>query len=522
MAEPGFYPHDVKAIEERETHISKVFLTGSYVYKVKKPVDLGFLDFTTLQKRHHFCHQELMLNQRLTHDVYLDVLPITFQDGRYSLAGQGDPVEYALKMRQLPAGRSMVRLLHEGKVDTKTLQALAAVLANFYAQAPTGGRINSYGGWETVWANSEENFRQTERFVKHILPEKTYQIIRAATRSFLRRWQDLFQNRVDGGKVRDCHGDLRTGHVYFVDGIQIIDCIEFNERFRYGDIASDLSFLAMDLDHEGYPDVSQSLLTAYVQHTRDQNVFVLVDFYKCYRAFVRIKVNCLRLHEGGLTRSEHDRLLKETYGYMDLAYRYAVQFTRPTLWVLCGLPASGKSVTADELAKEFAVKVFRSDVIRKELFGIPPSTATNTPFEEGIYSKGATSLTYGKLLLLAQEEIDRGYSVILDATYGSRHQRSEVVRLAKDMDVNLMFVQCICREDVIKERLKARETVTTISDARLHHFSQIKAGFEPLDELPDEMHIVVDTEKPIDETMGQILARDYALECLQTEKALKV
>jgi hypothetical protein len=206
---------------------------------------------------------------------------------------------------------------------------------------------------------------------------------------------------------------------------------------------------------------------------------------------------------------------------MDLAYLYAVQFTRPTLWVVCGMPASGKSTIARELAKTLGVKVFRTDVVRKELFGLQPYEQMDIPFEEGIYSKGASSLTYGKLLLLAQEEIEKGCSVILDAMYGSRHQRSEVLRLAKDMDTNLMFVECICTEAVLKERLMSREATSSLSDARLRHFQQIKARFEPLNEVRDEMHISVDTERPLEESMEHILSQDYVLECLQTAEAMK-
>jgi len=521
MEMPDFYPHPVTTIRQRDTHISKVFLTGRYVYKIKKPVNLEFLDFTTLEKRRHFCHQEVTLNRRLTHNVYLDVVPITFRDGRYHLAGSGQPVEYAVKMRQLPDDRSMVRLLRKGKIDKEALQNLARILARFYGQAPTGGHINTFGSWETVWANCEENFRQMEVFVGTILDERMFQIVRAAARSFLRRWQELFEHRIENDKIRDCHGDLRSGHVYFTDGIQIIDCIEFNERFRYGDIASDLAFLAMDLDYEGYPQIAHSLLKAYVVYTRDQDVFVLLDFYKCYRAFVRVKVNCFRLQEGDLDKHERGRLITETHRYMDLAYSYAVQFTRPTLWVVCGMPASGKSTIAKELAKTLGVKVFRSDVIRKELFTLQPYERVDVPFEEGIYSKGASSLTYGKLLLLGQEEIERGYSVILDATYSSRHQRSEVLRLAKDMDTNLMFVECICPEAALKERLMRRERTSSVSDARLHHFQQIKARFEPVNEVRDDMHIRVDTERSLEVSMEHIISRDYVLECLQTAEALK-
>ena len=288
MRRPEFYPHSVSRIEQRETHISHVFLTGDYVYKIKKPVNLDFLDFTTLKKRYHYCHQEVILNKRLSHNVYLGVVPITFKDGNYHLTGPGIPVEYAVKMLQLPEDRSMV----------------------------------------------------------HLLKRK---------------------------KIRDCHGDLRTGHIYFTDkGIQIIDCIEFNERFRFQDITSDLAFLAMDLDYDGFPQIANYLLDDYAKHTEDPDVFVLIDFYKCYRAFVRCKVNCIRFQEDGLGKKDKAKLFKETNKYLDFAYRYAVQFTRPTLWVVCGMPGSGKSTISRDLSRVFRIKAFQSDVIRKELYGLKP------------------------------------------------------------------------------------------------------------------------------------------------------
>jgi predicted kinase len=206
---------------------------------------------------------------------------------------------------------------------------------------------------------------------------------------------------------------------------------------------------------------------------------------------------------------------------MTLAYRYAVQYTRPTLWVVCGLTASGKSTIARELSKVLGVKVLRSDVIRKELFALEPRDQRDVPFGEGIYSKGASSLTYGRLLLLAQEEIDKGFPVILDATYGRRHERNNVFRLARDMDVNLVFVECICPELKLKERLKKRELMASVSDARFHHFEQIKARFEPLDDVPPDMHIEVDTDVPQEESLAQILSQEYTLECIQAAEVLK-
>jgi predicted kinase len=277
----------------------------------------------------------------------------------------------------------------------------------------------------------------------------------------------------------------------------------------------------MDLDYEGYPEISQSLVKAYVQCAKDRDAFVLLNFYKCYRALVRVKVDCFRLQGGGAGAKEASEILRETERYMTLAYQYALQYTRPTLWVVCGLPASGKSTIARELSRVLGAKVFRSDVIRKELFDMEPLDRRDGPFGEGIYSKGASSLTYGRLLLLAQEEIEKGSPVILDATYGRRHERNNVFLLAKDMDVNLVFVECICADFKLKERLKQRDVMASVSDARLHHFEQINALFEPLNDVPRDMYIKVDTDVPLEQSLAQILSEEYALESVQAAEAIK-
>jgi aminoglycoside phosphotransferase family enzyme/predicted kinase len=510
MEKPNFYPHSVSSIEQRETHISKVFLTGDYVYKVKKPVYLEFLDFTTLEKRKNYCRQEVVLNRRLTHNVYLEVVAIAFKDGKYYLTESDNPVEYAVKMRQLPDNRSMVQLLKRKKIDRKEINDLALILSNFYGQVPSPEYIHSSRAWKTIWANCEENFKQTKVFAGVILDKRIFQIIQSATLSFLRRRKKLFDNRSESGKIRDCHGDLRTGHIYFADdGIQIIDCIEFNDRFRYHDIASDIAFLAMDLDYEGFPQIASHFLNAYVKYSKDRDVFVLIDFYKCYRAFVRCKVNCMRLQEGGLTKQNKSKLLKETMKYLDFAYQYAAKFTRPTTWVVCGMPGSGKSTISKELSKVFGIKTFHSDVIRKELFGMKPGDPSDMPFEEGIYSKGASCLTYGKLLLLAQEEIERGNSVVLDATYGNEHHRDEVLRMASDKDANIIFIECVVKEKLLKERLSNRKNEFQVSDARLHHFEYFKKKYKPFNKVDDTIHMSVNTEKTLEKCMQQILGKSY-------------
>ncbi len=511
MADPGFYPHPVKEVRQRETHISRVFLTGEFVYKIKKKVNLGFVDYSSLAKRRHFCRRETDLNRRLSHGVYLGVVPVTRDRDRFELAGTGVPVEYAVKMRQLPEAGTLVRQLRAGRIDGAQIDGLARHLAEFYAATAGSPEIDDFGTLPAIRRNCEENFTQLEAFVKKPLEERPFQIVRAATRSFMERKRRLFEKRVATSRIRDCHGDLRCGHIYFDEGIQIVDCIEFNDRYRYGDTASDLAFLAMDLDFEGFPEAARELTDAYVRGAADPDAFALLDFYKCYRAMVRVKVACLRLAELGPGEYAHHQTRREAGQYLALAYRYALKFTRPIIWVVCGLPASGKSTIAEALGRILGLGVLRSDAIRKQLFEIPAETAVIHPFEEGLYAPEVTALTYGKLLLLAQEQLEGGQSVILDATYGSRRQRREVLRLAQDADVNVLFIECVARTEILIERLQRREKGSSMSDARVQHFHQLKERFEPLTDIRKDLRLVADTEGPLPQNLSRILGHDTYL-----------
>jgi aminoglycoside phosphotransferase family enzyme/predicted kinase len=508
MADPDFYPHPVEEVRQRETHISRVFLTGEFVYKVKKEVNLGFVDYSSLEKRHYFCRQETDLNRRLSSGVYLGVVPITHDHDRFALGGTGVPVEHTVKMRQLTEAGTMLRQLQAHKIGSAEIEALARRLADFYAATAGSPEIDFYGSLETVRRNCEENFTQVEGFLGNALEERPFQIVRAATWSFLQRKRWLFENRVANGRIRDCHGDLRSGHIYFDNGIQIVDCIEFNDRFRYGDIVSDLAFLAMDLDFEGFPEAARELVDAVVRGAADPDAFALLDFYKCYRAMVRTKVSCLRLSELGPGEYAYHKTRREAGQFLALAYRYALQFTKPLIWVVCGLPASGKSTIADALGEILGLEILRSDVIRKQLFDLPAETAVIQPFEEGIYSREVTALTYGRLLLQAQDRIAAGQSVILDATYGSSRQRQEVLRLAQDSDADVLFIECVARPDMLIERLRRRENGISVSDAREQHFRQLQERFEPLEDIREELHLRVDTEEPIHSNLNRILSHD--------------
>lgn len=513
MQVPGFYPHAVDAVEEIETHISRVFLAGDYVYKVKKAVDFGFLDFSSLEKRRYFCDQEVMLNRRLAHDVYRGVAAIRLGEKGYTLDGNGDRiVEYAVQMRRLPSSRTMEHLLQEDALDAGDLKDLGRLLAHFYQNARTGAHIDKIGSWETVRRNCHENFDQLKPFVDRWIDARTYAIVRASTYAFLNRRRALFAKRLQEGRVRDGHGDLRSDHIYFTDaGIRIIDCIEFNERLRFGDSSSDLGFLAMDLDFQGFGEAAATVLEAYIQHSGDDEVPLLINFYKCYRALVRAKVHCLTLKQAGADPEDAPDLHRAIDRHVALAFDYAVDFIRPTLWIVCGLIAAGKSTLAQALAEKLNVRLLRSDQIRKQLFTDDPEQSRTAAFGADIYSPHATALTYAHMLEQAQQEIEKGASVILDATFSQRKWRMEARRLAADTDANIVFIQCTAAEAVLKRRLRDRDSQPSRSDARLQHYAAFKADYEPLDDIPSDHLISIDTALPLQEGLRRIMASDFLL-----------
>jgi hypothetical protein len=302
--------------------MSLLFLTGDYVYKVKKPVDLGYLDYSTLEKRRFFCHQELKLNKRLSPDVYLEVVPLVRQSGKLLLGGDGEAVEYAVKMRQLPAERMMDVLLSKNEVSKEMAQRVAEKVAVFHQQAETSTDISKYGSLNAVLTNTEENFVQTEEYIGVSISQQQYEAIKAFIDSFTEQNAWLFEKRVRDGKIKDCHGDLHSAHVCFVNGICIYDCIEFNDRFRYCDVAAEVAFLAMDLDYHGRPDLSKHFTNSYVKIVQDEELLKLLDFYKCYRAYVRGKVGSFKLDDPLVPEEEKAKDLAAARRYFELAESY--------------------------------------------------------------------------------------------------------------------------------------------------------------------------------------------------------
>jgi aminoglycoside phosphotransferase family enzyme len=326
LLHPEIYPDHPPIIKFMETHISLLFLTGNHVYKIKKPVNFGFLDFTSLEKRKFFCEQEVKLNRRLSPAIYLGVIRITKEGDRIHLEGKGEPVEYAVKMKQIPEEKLMDKLVEKKQVTPKMIEAVSEKLVQFYVAAETNDLIKSFAKPERVKQDTDENFEQTEKYIEVTIPRKVYEEVKTKTNDFLRMNGKIFQQRIAADRIRDCHGDLRLEHIFWGDEISIFDCIEFNQRFRYTDVAADIAFLAMDLDYHGREDLSEHLIRAYVGESGDHDLMEVLDFYKCYRAYVRGKVESFRLDDPHIPEREKEEALKRAGKYFSLAHRYAQRF----------------------------------------------------------------------------------------------------------------------------------------------------------------------------------------------------
>jgi aminoglycoside phosphotransferase family enzyme len=322
LLEPGAYPGPPREIELVQTQISYVFLAGDFVYKIKKPVDFGFLNYTTLEKRLHFCRKEVELNRRLCADAYLGVVPITREKGRYIVGGKGEAEEYAVKMRRLPSEAMMDVLLTENKVNPEMVQRVAGIIVEFHKKAATSEEIGRTGGINAVIKNTSENFEQTEPYAGTIIPPKTYKRINEYTEGFIKENESLFHRREAEGRIRDCHGDLHAAHICFCEKICIYDCVEFIDRLRYTDVVADVAFLAMDLDHYNRRDLADTFVKAYVDKSGDKELLKLLNFYKCYRAYVRFKIGCSQYDDPYIPAKEKGKILATTKSYYELAASY--------------------------------------------------------------------------------------------------------------------------------------------------------------------------------------------------------
>lgn len=494
-------------VELEETHVSWVFLHADEVYKVKKPVDLGFLDFSTPDKRRQACEDEVRLNRRLAPDVYLGVVPVTRDEsGRHGIEGEGETVDWAVHMRRLPRERRADVLLDQGRLKPENLERVARHLADFHRRARADEETARYGTVEAVLFNVVENFQQTRSTLcDHLAPEEAREIQRWQTH-FLEQEKERFGERIHSGKVRDGHGDLRLEHVYLEETqVTIIDCIEFNERFRFADVAADVAFLSMDLSWHGRVDYAERFLATYARAAGDFDLYPLIDFYESYRAYVRGKVSSFLACDEEADRAIRQEAAREARRYYLLALASERRsMLPPSVVAVGGLLASGKSTLADRIGQVMAAPVVDSDRTRKQMLGFEPTRKVYEPAFEGAYTPERTDDVYAELLRRAGAVLDSGRPVVLDASFRSKEHRAAGRRLATEHGVPFYFVECRAPVEHLKERLRQRERETGVSDGRLEIFDDFVERWQDVTELPPKEHLVVETDRLLAESLAKL------------------
>ncbi|HZR06852.1 MAG TPA: AAA family ATPase [Candidatus Udaeobacter sp.] len=516
LESPASYLHQPAEVHAIQTHISWVFMASPFVFKVKKPVNLGFLDFSTLEKRRYFCQREIELNRRLCPGIYLDTVPIYETDSGFSFKPPGDIVEYAVKMKELPDGWFLSELLEKSLVGEKEINRVISTLHRFYQEETPTFEIEQWGTPEKLKISTNENFAQVEPFVGKTISRPAFEAIRHFTNRFYTVKENLFCERIQQHRILDCHGDLHLDHVHLApDATTIFDCIEFNDRFRFIDIANDLAFLAMDFDFKGRSDLGNLLLRNAARESGDAGMLKVANFYKCYRAFVRGKVESIQATEKETTNpQEHER---QAARYFRLALRYAIAGSEPLILVVMGRIGTGKSTMAKRLASELDWPVFSSDEIRKTLAGLPLTRRTPPELRDKIYSAQMTRRTYRNLFKEGFTAIgccSRGRrsrlvpphnGVILDAKFSTRALRKFLCDECKKANVPIQFIELEVGPNEIKKRLKLRnEKTAEASDARLEDFEKLSAAYEPPSEVGPDL-IRISTKTSVSDTVKAIL-----------------
>ena len=506
LESPASYPHGPEEVRSLQTHISWVFIAPPFVFKVKKAVNLGFLDFSTLEKRRYFCQRELELNRRLAPDIYLGVVPIYQSASGFSFNAQGEIAEYVVKMRELPHGGFLNELVKKNRVGEKEIARVISRLHRFYESETPKPEIEQWGTPEKLKISTDENFAQVKPFVGQTISPAGFDAICHYTNQFYVANEKLFSERIQQHRILDCHGDLHLDHVHLTPkATTIFDCIEFNDRFRFIDIANDLAFLAMDFDFEGRRDLGTLLLENAARELLDAGMLKITNFYKCYRAFVRGKVETIQAAEKETTnRQEH-----ETHAtrYFRLALQYAVAGSEPLALAVMGRIGTGKTTVAKQLASELDWLVFSSDEIRKAAAGVPLTERTALELRDKVYSKQMTEQTYKKLLDNGLASLATRSGVILDATFSSRAYRKLLRHACAQAGVHLQLVELDLDPGQIKRRLKARDKIAgEISDARSEDFEKLSATYEPPSEQTLEL-IKISANSAVADAVKAVLLR---------------
>jgi len=504
LMNPDLYDHPVEKCQLIETHISWVILTGTYAYKIKKPVNLGFLDFSSLEKRGFYCEEELRLNRRLAPDIYLAVVPITGTHEQPFWAGEGEPIEFAVQMVQFPQEAQLDRMLARGELEPQHIDAIARMVADFHQRIALAGADSAYGDPEHVRKPVEDNFKQICECITEAEYLDPLTELEHWSKSTFDELQSVFVQRKTGGFIRECHGDMHLRNLAWVNEAPVaFDCIEFNPNLRWIDVISEVAFLLMDLQDREQPQLAQRFLNKYLEYSGDYAGTRVLPFYLVYRALVRAKVDAIRVKQTGISQQEQIEAMMDFSGYLQLAQSYTRTVT-PQLIITRGLSASGKSTLTQPLLEHLGAVRIRSDVERKRLLGMKPEEGGQAGHNQGIYSAEFTQRTYDKLAELAGQVIDAGYPVVVDAACLKPEQRAQFQQLAAAKKVPYIILEFIASPGTLRQRIVERKD--DVSDANLKILEHQLADWHPLCESERPYTITIDTEAPFEvvELAGKI------------------
>ncbi len=462
LRDPRRYPHAARTVQVIETHISWVLLAGGYAYKIKKSLNLGFLDYSDLEARKSFCDEELRLNRRTAPTIYLDVVAISGSPDD-PVFGAHPPIEYAVRMRRFASSRLMDRLLLRGKVMPQHIDALASTISAFHAGLPAVDPASAFGTAASIGAAAQQNIVQLRQYLTDDADRTALASLQTATDAEFAACRDVFAARRAQGFVRECHGDLHLGNIVLLGDEPVpFDCIEFNPAFRWIDVMDEIAFAVMDLLHRDRPEFAWRLLNACLGASGDYGGVAVLRFYLAYRATVRAKVCAIRAAQADISRRAKAAELAGCRSYMALARR-CLERRRAALIITHGLPGSGKTTFSQMVLERMGFIRVRSDVERKRLFGVGVLESSRARVGD-IYHADATALTYARLRDLARMLLAAGYPVIVDAAFLKQEERAAFRALARSMAVPFAIASLYAPDGALRERIRGRRNDASEAD----------------------------------------------------------
>lgn len=506
LKNPACYGPEVREVVLLETHISYVFLAGEYAYKIKKPLDLGFLDFSSLEKRRFYCQEELRLNRRLAPDLYLDVIAISGSPENLAFDGDSPVIEYAVKMRQFPQEALLDRLEADGRLMPAHIDQIAASIATFHGSIPSAPEDSPFGSSHNIQLPALENFEQIRPLLTDQKDIDRLSALQAWTIQETWLLEKDFAARKRGGFIRECHGDMHLGNMALVDNtVTIFDCIEFNDNLRWIDVISEVAFLVMDLLRRNQHGLAYRFLNDYLENTGDYEGISVLRYYLVYRALVRAKVACIRASQPGLDDKQRSQIVDQYREYIQLAEGFSAP-PKQGIVINHGFSGSGKTTLTQALLEQLGAIRVRSDIERKRLFNMTPQAKSGSGIDSGIYSKQAGSRTYARLAGIAESIVQAGYPVIVDATFLKLEDRMTFHALAEELQTPFIILDFQATESILRARVLQREMRGTDASeagvAVLEHQLATQQIFSP-----DEMRDVIEVDATQESIPAKVLAR---------------